>query len=48
MNEFKVPIRQKAIKKSSSGLFGKFTIKKIEFSLRALFFLENFIIFVVL
>ena len=29
MNQFCVPIREKAIKKSSSGLIGKFTIKKL-------------------
>ena len=40
MNQFSVPNRRKTIKKTSSGLIGKFTMKKIEFYLRALF-LEN-------
>ena len=37
MNQLCVPNRLKAIKKTSSGLIGKFTIKKTEFFLRALF-----------
>ena len=44
MIQFCVPNRQKAIKKTSSGLIGKFTIKKIEFYLRVVF-LVNFIFF---
>ena len=37
MNQLCVPKKLKAKKTTSSGLIGKFTIKKIEFSLRALF-----------
>ena len=37
MNKFCVPNRQRAIKKNSSALIGKFTIKKFEFYLRAVF-----------
>ena len=40
MNQLCVPNRLKAIKKTSSGLIGKFTLKKIEFCMRA-HFLEN-------
>ena len=38
MNQLCVPNRLKAIKKTSSGVIGKFTIKNIEFCLRALFY----------
>ena len=37
MNQFRVPNRLKAIKKTSSGHIGSFNIKKIEIYWRALF-----------
>ena len=46
MDRFCVPNRLKAIKKTSSGLIRKFTIKKkFECYLRALFFKKNFCFF---
>ena len=38
MNQFRVPNRLKAIKKTSSVLVGSFNIKKIRNFLRAVFF----------
>ena len=37
--------RKKGIKKTSFGLTGKFTIKKFEIYLRALFFYKTFLLF---
>ena len=43
MHQFGVRNRRKAVKKTSSGLTGKFTIKKFEFYLRPVF-LEKFLL----
>ena len=45
MHEFGVPNRRKAIKKTSSGLTGKFTIKKIRILFQSCFldFLKYFL-----
>ena len=45
MNQFYVPNRLKAIKKTSSGLIGSFIIKKIRNFLRAVFFIKLFYFF---
>ena len=45
MVQFCVHNRLKAIKKNSSELIGKFTIKKNELYLRALFFNKTFLFF---
>ena len=45
MVHFFVSSRLKAIKKTSSELIGKFTIKKIELCLRALFLIKLFSFF---
>ena len=45
MDQFCVPNRLKATKNTSSGLIGKFTIKKFEFYLTALFLLKFFSLF---
>ena len=45
MHEFGIPNRRQANKIASSALTGKFTIKKIEFYLRAVFFWKVFIFF---
>ena len=45
MNEFCLPNRQRALKKTSSGLIGRFNIKKkFEFFLKALFY-KTFLLF---
>ena len=45
MNQFCVLNRLKALKKTSSGLIGRFNIKKFEFYLRALFYIKLFYFF---
>ena len=46
MHQFGVPNRRKAIEKTSSGLIGKFTIKKnFKFNLRTVFLRKYFILF---
>ena len=45
MDQFFVPKRQKAIKKTSFGLIGKFTIKKIRILFEISFFYKTFLFF---
>ena len=45
MNQFRVPNRLKAIKKTSSGLIGSFNIKKIRNLFESSFFIKLFYFF---
>ena len=45
MDQFFVPNRLKAIKKTSSGLIGKFTIKKLRILFESSFFYKTFLFF---